>query len=183
MTADSAPPSLAELFVAFAKTALSGFGGVLAWARRTLVQDKKWMTAEEFNDLLALCQFLPGPNIVNLSAVYGARVRGLAGALACLAGLLGPPVVLMMLIGALYTRYSALPQIRGVLAGLAAAAAGLVIATAVQMAEPMMRRRLGPEHLVAAVAFVAIGVLRLPLIPALAVLVPVSIAMAWWVRR
>src|SRR6266436_698245 len=81
-------PSIVDLFLAFAGVSLSGFGGVLAWARRMLVERKHWMTAQEFNDLWALCQLLPGPNIVSLSAVFGVRIRGVPGALACLTGLL-----------------------------------------------------------------------------------------------
>src|SRR5215467_15945836 len=139
-------PSIADLFLAFAGVSVSSFGGVLAWARRMLVDNKGWMTAEEFNDLLALCQFLPGPNIVNLCAVFGVRVRGLPGALACLIGLLGPSVVLMIVAGTLYRRFGALPDMHGVLSGLAAAAAGMIIANAIQLAEPLLRFRLGPEH-------------------------------------
>src|SRR5256885_11325074 len=61
----STPPGLSALFVAFAKISLAGFGGVLVWARRGIVDQHRWMTAEEFNDTFALCHFLPGPNIVN----------------------------------------------------------------------------------------------------------------------
>jgi chromate transporter len=57
-------PGLLELFVAFAKMSLAGFGGVLVWARRGIVDQHRWMTAEEFNETFALCHFLPGPNIV-----------------------------------------------------------------------------------------------------------------------
>jgi chromate transporter len=177
----SPPPKVAELFLAFAGVSVSSFGGVLAWSRRMLVERKRWMTAEEFNDILALCQFLPGPNIVNVCAVFGMRVRGIAGALACLTGLLGPSVVLMILIGTLYRNVGTLPALRGVLSGLAAAAAGMILAAAVQMTEPLRRRlRLGPEHGVAVAAFVAVGVLRLSLPLVLLLLVPVSIAFAWW---
>jgi len=172
-------PSIAELFLAFAGVSISSFGGVLAWSRRMLVEDKRWMTAEEFNDVLALCQFLPGPNIVNLCAVFGARVRGVAGALACLIGLLGPSIALMIGAGTLYRNFGALPELRGVLSGLAAAAAGMIIATAVQMAEPLRRFRFGPEHAVALAAFVAVGVMRLSLPLVLLALVPVSIGFAW----
>ena len=172
-------PSIAELFRAFAEVSLSSFGGVLAWSRRMLVEDKRWMTAEEFNDVLALCQFLPGPNIVNVCAVFGVRVRGVAGALACLTGLLGPSIVLMIAAGTLYRSFGSLPALRGVLSGLAAAAAGMIIATAVQMAEPLRRFRPGPEHAVALAAFVAVGVLRLSLPLVLLVLVPASIGIAW----
>ena len=171
--------SIADLFIAFAGVSISSFGGVLAWARRMLVEKKGWMTAEEFNDLLALCQFLPGPNIVNLSAVFGARMRGVPGAFACLIGLLGPSVVLMIVAGTLYRRFGALPELHGVLSGLAAAAAGMIIATAVKLAEPLVRIRLGPEHATALATFVAIGVLRLSLPLVLLVMVPASIGFAW----
>jgi chromate transporter len=172
-------PSIAELFLAFAGVSITSFGGVLAWSRRMLVDDRRWMSAEEFNDVLALCQFLPGPNIVNVCAVFGMRVRGIAGALACLIGLLGPSIVLMVAAGTLYRSFGALPELRGVLSGLAAAAAGMIIATAVQMAEPLRRFRLGPEHAVAFAAFAAVGLLRLSLPLVLLVLVPASIGFAW----
>jgi len=172
-------PSLAALFLAFARVSISSFGGVLAWSRRMLVEDKRWMTAEEFNDVLALCQFLPGPNIVNLCAVFGVRVRGVSGALACLVGMLGPSVVLMIAVGTLYRTFGALPELHGVLSGLAAAAAGMIIATAVQMAEPLRRVGIGPEHAVALATFVAVGVLRLSLPLVLLVMVPASIGLAW----
>ena len=83
-----------ELFLAFAKMSLAGFGGVLVWARRIIVEQHRWMTAEEFNETFALCHFLPGPNIVNLSVVFGSRIRGIAGGIAAFAGLIGPPVVI-----------------------------------------------------------------------------------------
>jgi chromate transporter len=173
------PPSIAELCLAFAGVSISSFGGALAWARRMLVENKGWMTAQEFNDLLALCQFLPGPNIVNLCAVFGARMRGIAGALACLVGLLGPSVALMIAAGTAYRRFGALPEMHGMLSGLASAAAGAVIAAAAKMADPLVRVRLGPEHAVVLATFVAVGVLRLSLPLVLLVIVPVSIGFAW----
>src|SRR5215472_1914185 len=163
-----APPSLADLFLGFARISISGFGGVLAWSRRMLVDEKRWMSASEFNELYALCQFLPGPNVVNLSVMFGARLYGLRRA-----------VALMLAIGTLYTRYGELPRLRGILAGLAAAAAGLIIATAARMAEPLLRRRPKPAHVIAALSFVGIGVLHYPLPWVLALLVPLSIAVAW----
>src|SRR4030081_3166731 len=88
-------PGLIELVVALAKMPLAGFGGVLYWARRGIVEQHRWMTAEEFNETYALCHFLPGPNIVNLSVVFGSRFRGVAGGIAAFAGLLGPPIVIV----------------------------------------------------------------------------------------
>ncbi|MBV9969107.1 MAG: chromate transporter [Xanthobacteraceae bacterium] len=173
------PGSIGEIFLAFAWVSLRSFGGVLPWARRMLVIEKRWMTAQEFNEVLALCQFLPGPNIVNLCAVWGRRVRGVPAILASLLGLLGPSVALMVVAGTLYRTYGALPELRGVLAGLAAGAAGLILSTAVQMAEPLVRQRLGAAHVVALATFIAIGVLRLNLPIVLLVLGPVSVALAW----
>src|SRR3954463_901159 len=83
-------PGLVALFAAFAKMSLSGFGGVLVWARRAIVDQHRWMTADEFNETFALCHFLPGPNIVNLSVVFGSRFRGIPGAIAAFCGLVGP---------------------------------------------------------------------------------------------
>src|SRR6201747_1012587 len=94
------PPGLPELFVAFAKMSLAGFGGVLVWARRSIVDQNRWMTADEFNETFALCHFLPGPNIVNLSVVFGSRFRGVAGGLAAFAGLVGPPMVIATVLAA-----------------------------------------------------------------------------------
>jgi chromate transporter len=173
------PGSLAEIFFAFARVSLMSFGGVLPWARRMLVVEKRWMTAAEFNDILALCQFLPGPNIVNVCAVWGSRVGGLPAVLASLFGLLGPSVALMIAAGALYRAYGAVPELSAALTGLAAAAAGLILSTACQMAEPLVRRRPGPAHVVAAAGFIAVGILRLNLPLVLLVLVPLSIAFAW----
>ena len=175
-------PSALQLFVAFAKIALSGFGGVIVWARRVLVQERGWLTPQEFNEVLALCQVLPGPNIVNVAVVLGARWAGLAGASAALFGLIGPPMVLMIGAGILYRRYGELPGLRGMLAGLAAAAAGQIAATAVQMAEPMAKSRFGLGQLVAIATFIGAGILRLPLLAVMAAMIPISIGCAWWER-
>ena len=79
-------PSLAELFRAFAVVSISAFGGALPWARRMIVEQKRWMTTEEFNETFALSQFLPGPNVINFSVVFGARFGGPSGAAVALAG-------------------------------------------------------------------------------------------------
>src|SRR5580658_10311091 len=98
----SAPPSVGALFVAFARMSVAGFGGVLPFARRGIVEQHRWMTADEFNETLALCHFLPGPNIVNFTMVFGSRLRGIPGGVAAFTGLLGPPVAIMTILAALY---------------------------------------------------------------------------------
>ena len=176
------PPSLLELFVAFALISVCGFGGVLAWSRRMLVEQRGWMTAEEFNDAYALCQFLPGPNVVNLSVVFGRRIRGLLGAAVASAGLLGPPFVIVSVIGFVYARFGEIAALQRMLIGVAAAAVGLVLGTCAKMALPLLRDRFGIAPLIVLATFASVGILRWPLPWALAVLVPLSIAIAW-VRR
>src|SRR3972149_3542689 len=97
MSAPAAPspanrPSTLELFRSFAAVSLSVSGGGLPWSRRMIVERKRWMSPEEFNEAFALSQFLPGPNVINFSVVFGARFGGAAGAAGALAGLLGAPL-------------------------------------------------------------------------------------------
>ena len=175
-------PKAFELFIAFSLISVSGFGGVLYWSRRMMVDERKWMTAEAFNEAYALCNFLPGPNIVNFSVVFGRQVGGTVGALVALLGLLGPPFLLVTLFGLLYASYSDIAALQRVLAGVAAAAAGLTISAGLKMAGPLLRQRPGFAHAVAAAAFLAVGILRWPIYWVLGVLIPCGIALAWWRR-
>jgi chromate transporter len=182
-TETSSPPSLIALFVAFAKMSLAGFGGVLVWARRGIVDEHKWMTADEFNETFALCHFLPGPNIVNLTFVFGSRFRGIAGGIAAFAGLVGPPIVIVTVLAALYQRYGEIDALRRILAGVSCAAVGLLIAVVFKMMWPLIKRRDVVGLAVLAAVFVAIGLLRLPLPQVLLVAIPVSIAITYAMRR
>ncbi len=174
-------PSVAALFAGFLILGLTGFGGVLPLARRMLVEQRRWLSAEEFTDLLGLCQFLPGGNIINLSVAVGLRFRGPAGAVAAITGLIAAPTAIVLLLGVVYDRFSADPHLRHLFAGLAAAASGLLVAVAVKIALPLRRR---PEGLAVAVpCFVAIAVLRLPLLPTMLVLAPLGILLTWWAGR
>jgi chromate transporter len=170
------PPGLVALFVAFAKMSLAGFGGVLVFARRAIVEQHRWMTAEEFNETFALCHFLPGPNIVNLSVVFGSRFRGVAGAATAFAGLVGPPVVVVTILAALYARFGEVDALRRILAGVSCVAVGLLIAVVFRMMTPLVRKRDLVGLVVLAAVFIAIGLLRLPLPAVLLVAIPVSIA-------
>jgi chromate transporter len=177
------PPDLLTLFVAFAKMSLAGFGGVLVWARRGIVDQHKWMTADEFNETFALCHFLPGPNIVNMTFVFGSRLRGIPGAIAAFAGLVGPPMLIMIVMGMLYHRYGEIESLRRILSGIACAAIGLMLAVVFRMMTPLIKRRDVIALLVMAAVFVAIGILRLPLPTVLLAAIPISIAITYWIRR
>lgn len=115
-------PTLVELFIAFAAISICGFGGVLAWSRRMLVEQRRWMTADEFNEGYALCQFLPGPNVVNLSVVFGRQIRGPLGSVVALVGLIGPPFVIVTLIAVAYAWFGEMPALQRMLLRVAAAA-------------------------------------------------------------
>ena len=177
------PPGLIALFAAFAKISLSGFGGVLVFARRAIVEEHRWMTAEEFNETYALCHFLPGPNIVNLSVVFGSRFRGIAGAVAAFAGLVGPPMALVTVLAALYAHFGEIDALRRTLAGVSCAAAGLLISAVFRMMTPLVRKREVLLLLVMVTVFVAIGLLRLPLASVLLIAAPVSIAISYASKR
>jgi chromate transporter len=179
----STPPGLIALFVAFAKMSLAGFGGVLAFARRGIVEQHKWMTAEEFNETFALCHFLPGPNIVNLSVVFGSRFRGVAGGVAAFAGLVGPPVVIVTILAALYARFGEIDALRRILAGVSCAAVGLLISVVFRMMLPLIKKRDLIGLVVLLAVFAAIGLLRLPSPAVLLVAIPLSIAIVFARRR
>lgn len=179
----SPPPGLIALFVAFAKMSLSGFGGVLVWARRGIVDQHHWMTADEFNETYALCHFLPGPNIVNLSVVFGSRFRGIPGGIAAFAGLVGPPVVIVTVLAALYARFGEVDALRRILAGVSCAAVGLLISVVFRMMMPLIRKRDLVAVVTLAAVFIAIGLLRLPLPAVLLVAIPLSIAVTFARRR
>jgi len=178
----SHPPGARTLFLGFLSVGLSGFGGVLPFARRMLVDDRRWLTAEAFNETFALCQSLPGPNIVTLSAVVGSRFAGARGALAAVFGLMGAPVAIILALGALYARFGATGRAPEAIAALGAAASGLILAMAAKMAGPLIRRRPLASAPIMALAFIGAGLFGVPLIWVLATIVPVSVAIAWRIR-
>ena len=170
-----------ELFLGFLKIGVLGFGGVAPWARRVIVEERAWLSEEEYASLLGVGQILPGPNTLNLSVMVGDRFQRTLGALIAVAALMTMPLAILMAVASLYERFAALPEVASAMSGTAAAAAGLVIGTALKMT-----RRLRPTRiaiLFGLVAFVAIGVLRFPLIAVVVVLAPISIAAAALERR
>lgn len=177
------PPGLLALFLAFARMSLAGFGGVLVFARQAIVEQHRWMTADEFNETFALCHFLPGPNIVNLSMVFGARLRGIAGGIAAFAGLLLPPTLIMTVLAIMYARFGDVDVLRRILAGISCAAVGLLIAVVFRMMTPLLKRLDALALILMLGVFLAIGVLRLPLQAVLLVAIPVSVGATFLMRR
>jgi chromate transporter len=173
-------PTAFDLFAGFFVVGVCGFGGVLPWARRMVVEQRKWLTPSEFTEMLGLCQFLPGGNIMNLTIALGSRFRGIRGAVACLLGLLTAPVAIVIMLGAVYDQYAADPPVRRAFVALSAAAAAYLLASAWKIAAPLRERPLAIG--IAACTFGVIAVLRPPLLAALPVLVIGSAMLLWRFR-
>ena len=175
------PKSPGEIFRVFTRLALQGFGGVLPIAQRELVERERWLTREQFLEMLAVSQVLPGPNVVNLSLMFGDRTFGWRGGLAALGGMLLAPlgVVLVLTVG--YTHYAQYPVIAGALRGMGAVAAGLIFSTGLKLLPALRRNVLGANiaYLFAGVMFVCIALLRVPLVWMLGGLGVVAFALAW----
>jgi chromate transporter len=172
--------SHSELFWGFTRIALSGFGGVMSWARRAMVEERGWLSSEEFTSLFGLCQFMPGPNIINMSVCVGARFQGASGAAVSLLGLLCAPVTIIIALGALYGRFGELPAIQAMLRGIAAVAAGLILTMGLRMATDLFKR---PLLLVfSALILVTVVFLRWPMLVVMFGLAPVSmwVAARWY---
>ena len=166
-------PTSRELFLGFLGLGMTAFGGALPLAHRMVVERHRWLTETEFVELLGLCQFLPGGNIINLSVALGMRFRGVKGALAAIFGLIAVPSMVVVMLGILYQHYQHDPLIKHLFAGLAAAASGLLIQMAVKIALPL-RKNLVLAGL-ATICFIAIAWLRVPLLWTMLVMTPVSV--------
>ncbi len=175
------PTSLGDLFLTFNRLALQGFGGVLAVAQRELVERKRWLSRQEFVEMLALSQVLPGPNVVNLALMFGDRFFGLRGAFAAVAGMLAVPLVIVMALTAAYAEFSRLAVVSGALRGMGAVAAGLIIATAIKLMATLGSNRLGPAlaAIFAVLTFVAIVWLQWPLVWVIVGLGTIAVAIAY----
>ena len=171
------PPTARTLFFEFARMGLSGFGGVLPFVRRSVVERNRWLGDRDFVEILSMGQVLPGPTVINLALMLGLRFAGLRGAVAAFSGLVFVPMVVVLCVMGVYLRYQDVPQVRQMLAGMTAVAAGLVLSTGVKLAQSQPRSV--RAVVVGVAAFVAIGWLRWPLLPVMAVLVPVALVLEY----
>ena len=173
----SPPRTLTELFTGFLSIGARSFGGVMPWAHRVMVEERRWVTEADFAETIGLCQFLPGPNVGNASIVYGKRWFGLRGALVAFLGLFALPFVWVLVLFALYADFAATnPMLKAAVTGVGAAGAGLFLGTAVKLGRALARK---PAALVLiAACFLAAGVFRLSLFYVLPITLAVSIACA-----
>jgi chromate transporter len=168
--------AVAALFTAFLQVSLCSFGGGLVWARRIVVEQRHWINEEEFADILSLCQFMPGPNVVGIAVCVGAKLRGLIGAIAAVSGFVIIPCAVGFSLGVVYLRHTHVAVLQNILGGVSAAAAGLLIATGIRMLLPHRSRV--QAWVFAALAVGGMVFTRLPLLVVLFSLTPLSIAVA-----
>jgi chromate transporter len=175
------PESLPDLFVAFTVLALQGFGGVLAVVQRELVERRRWLSEDEFVEDWAVAQIMPGPNVVNLAMMIGARYFGLRGALTALAGMLAVPLVLILLLAVLHARFADNPQVAGALRGMAAVSAGLIAAVGLKLSVALERSPVPLPWCLAigACGFVLVALLKFPLAYVLLALGSLSCVLAY----
>ena len=175
------PSSSTELFIAFTGLALQGFGGVLAVAQRVLCEQKRWLSREQFVEILGLAQILPGPNVCNVALMIGDRFFGWRGAFAALAGMMAVPLLIVLAVTALYAHYALDPAVAGALRGMGAVSAGLIIGTGFKLVGALrtnpMRLALCAFFLVA--AFAAVALLRWPLVWVILALGLAACAITW----
>ena len=170
------------MFSVFTSLALQGFGGVLAVSQRELVERQRWLTKQEFLEVLSIGQVLPGPNIVNMALIIGDRFFGWRGAFASLAGLLAVPLLIVLAMAILYGQFAAMPVVAGALRGMGIVAAGLVMATALKLGGALRSNPMGLAWCLGygALTFIAVGLLRWPLVWVVLGLGSVAMATAWW---
>lgn len=175
------PASCLHLFWVFTRLALQGFGGVLPVAQRELVERQRWLTREQFLELLALAQVLPGPNVVNLSLMVGERYFGHRGALAAMAGMLAAPLAVVLALAVAAGLWQGQPQLAGALRGMGIVAAGLIAATALKLTKPLRSSPLSwpAAALLVLLAGVGVGWLRWPLVSVVLALGLLGWAWAW----
>jgi chromate transporter len=175
------PDSPKDLFIAFTLLALQGFGGVLAVAQRVLCDQRRWLTREQFLEILAIGQVLPGPNVCNVALMVGDRFFGWRGAFAALAGMMTVPLAIVLLITAVYAQYAHHPAVAGALHGMGAVAAGLICGTALRLASALRSNPMGVPVCagLGLAVFVGVAVLRWPLLWVLAGLGTAACVFAW----
>lgn len=173
-------PGLQQLFTGMLMVALSAFGGGLsAWSQRIIVEQRRWMSNEEFLTGLTVARLFPGPNQINMAVYVGTFFRGLPGALAALAGMLLVPFTLLMGVGLLYFQFHTLPALDRVLAGVVAAAAGMALSMGFKILDEYGKDPVA--LLLAVVTFVLMQFFHVRLVPL--VLVAGPLAMAWYWPR
>ena len=174
----SPPMSKADLFSGFLLVGLFGFGGIAAAAHHVIVERRKWLTNDEYAQVLGLGQVLPGANLVNMTTIIGDRFHGFSGGVLALAGLTCMPILILVLLATVYDHYAMQPDVIAATKAAAAGATGLIFGTGFKLGKTILNSR--PALIFGAMSFVSIGIMRWPLVQTLLVRAPIAVAVSFW---
>src|SRR6266542_5286265 len=125
--------SLARMVLYFLRLGTFGFGGPIALAgymQRDLVENRKWLTNDEYLEGLALSQLAPGPLAAQLAMYLGFLRAGWLGATLVALAFIGPSFVMVVLLAVAYVRYGGLPWMQAAFYGIGAAVIGIIARSA-----------------------------------------------------
>jgi chromate transporter len=167
-------PKLKDLFVQFFIIGAVSFGGgIIAYERILLVEKRKWLSADEFMAYLAISQTMPGLNSVNLAVLSGDHLRGVMGAITATLGLILPGSIFVLAVGIIYASAADHPLMNYALAGIAAAATGLLAA---------ITYKIGANHwrdfkslLIIVLTFLLMSIAKLSLPYVILIMAPISL--------
>jgi chromate transporter len=161
--APTPPATAAQIFSLFFRIGFTSFGGgTSAWMYREVVLVRRWLDEEEFFNIMAVCQALPGMNVTNIATWIGRRLLGPRGALIALSGLVVIPSIMIVLIAIAFASIAKFPLTAIAMSGATAAAIALPAVMGLSLAK-RVRRTLVPLAVTIG-TFVAVGVLRVPLV-------------------
>ena len=176
LSADVSAPvaSLWQLFYEFLLIGAVSFGGgIVAYERILLIEQRKWLTVDEFMATLAISQTMPGLNSVNIAVLTGDRLRGFWGALAAATGLILPGGLFVLIAGVAYSEGEDHATVNLILAGIAACATGLLAATTYKIGT--LRFRQFKSLLIIIATFLLMSVFKLSLISVLLIMAPIAL--------
>jgi chromate transporter len=157
--------TLGQLFMAFFLIGATSFGGgVVAYVRASIVQKHEWIDDEMFIEFLSISQSLPGLNATNMAVLIGNHLRGLIGSAVCAIAMGIPGMIFMLIVGSLYNIHGDTPWSNAILKGVAAAAVGLVLATAVQLAKKSLKQSSDFAFVLLAIAGIHLLHLSVPVV-------------------
>lgn len=161
MQANGAMASLADMFWSFFRIGAFTIGGgyvMIPLIQKAIVDRHKWLSKDEFVDILAVAQTAPGPLAVNTATYVGFELRGIVGALVATAGCVLPSIIIITIVAAMFTELASIPAVQAAFAGVRPAVVALIISAVIKIGKPILRSR--RELVLAAAALVAVAVLR-----------------------
>tara|TARA_B110000305_G_scaffold105410_1_gene118580 strand:+ start:1772 stop:2353 length:582 start_codon:yes stop_codon:yes gene_type:complete len=165
-------PDLTDLFLTFLRIGLLGFGGVLAVSRIELVDKKGWLSEQEFVEMLGICNFLPGANVVSLAVFVGGINQGLMGSVVAFIGLISAPIVIIIVLAHNYTQWIENSYFRASLSMMASCGAGIIVAIAIRLFQELEKSL--RYLLTVGVIVTCVSVLGLSIIPVVMVVAPIA---------